>query len=144
MRIHREWGSVRIELGPLWLIRCARHPSGRRTLDHPNAWMIVWRRGLPEWDPKTSGQWKTLPARLTEADRREFGVERADADEPDKVRLLHAFAPIACFRCNHSDAPRARKEIVEIIRAIRQLEPLPRPPGMPVNCCRQQEPERPR
>ena len=124
MRIHREWGSVRIELGPLWLIRCARHPSGRRTLDHPNAWMIVWRRGLPEWDPKTSGQWKTLPARLTEADRREFGVERADEDEPDKVRLLQAFAPTADFQCDRPDAPKARKEIVAIIRAIRHREPL--------------------
>jgi hypothetical protein len=72
--------------------------------------MIVWRRGLPEWDPTTSGRWKTLPARLTEADRREFGVERADEDEPDKVRLLQAFAPTACFQCDHDDAPKARKE----------------------------------
>jgi hypothetical protein len=45
MRIHREWGSVRIELGPLWLIRCA--PG------HPNKLMRVWRRGLPEWNPRT-------------------------------------------------------------------------------------------
>ena len=151
MRIHREWGSVRIELGRLWLVWCAperpcisgypgEHPN---IPGHPNRWMIIWRTKSPEWD-LASGRWKTLPAKLDEADRREFGIERADGDEPDKVRLLHAFAPIACFRCNHSDAPRARKEIVEIIRAIRQLEPLPRPPGMPVNCCRQQEPERPR
>jgi hypothetical protein len=39
-RTHREWGSRRIELGRLWLIRCA--PG------HPNRWMIVWRTGLPE------------------------------------------------------------------------------------------------
>jgi hypothetical protein len=85
------------------------------------------------------GRWKTLPAKLTKADRREFGVERADEDEPDKVRLLHAFAPLACFRCDHSDAPAARKEIVEIIRAIRHRKPLPRPSDiegdLPVNCC---------
>ena len=116
MRIHREWGSVRIEIGRLWLIRCA--PG------HPNKCMIVWRTGLPEWDPTTSGRCKTLPARLTEADRREFGVERADEDEPDKVRLLQAFAPTAGFQCDRPDAPKARKEIVAIIRAIRHREPL--------------------
>jgi len=87
--------------------------------------MIVWRRRQPEWDPTTSGRWKTLPARLTEADRREFGVERADENEPDKVRLLEAFAPTECFRCKHPDAPKVRKEIVEIIRAIRHREQLP-------------------
>jgi hypothetical protein len=133
MRVHREHGSVRIELGRLWLIRCARHPSGRRTLDHPNAWMLVWRRGLPEWDATTSGRWKTLPSKLTEADRHVFGVERAGEDEPDKVRLLQAFAPTACFQCDHPDAPKARKEIVEIIRAIRHRKPLEG--DLPVNCC---------
>jgi hypothetical protein len=145
MRIHREWGSVRIELGPLWLIRCARHPSGRRTLDHPNAWMVVWRRGLPEWTATTSGRWETLPALLENLARDEFDwrgrrepiVERADEDEPDKVRLLQAFAPIACFKCNHPDARKARAEIVMIIRAIRQREPLPQG-DLPVNCCRRQ------
>jgi hypothetical protein len=90
VRIHRE-------LGRLWLIRCARHPSGKRTLDHPNAWMVVWRRGLPEWDPTTSGRWKTLPAKLDEADRREFAVERADENEPEKIQLLERFAPRALF-----------------------------------------------
>jgi hypothetical protein len=47
---HPTWGAVWIDIGRLRLIRCARHPSGRRTLDHPNAWMICWRRKLPEWD----------------------------------------------------------------------------------------------
>ena len=61
MRIHREHGSVRIELGRLWLIRCARYPSGRRTLDHPNAWMLVWRRKLPEWNPATKWQGSEEP-----------------------------------------------------------------------------------
>ena len=125
-RIHHERGSVRIKLGRLWLIRCA--------LKHPNRWMIAWRRGLPEWDPTTSGRWKTLPTRLTEADRREFGVERAGDDEPDKVRLLEAFAPLACFQCNHPNALKARREIIEIIRAIRHREPLQG--DLPVNCCR--------
>jgi len=81
LRIHREWGSVRIELGRLWLIRCAR--SGRQTLDHPNAWMIVWRRRLPEWDPQTKWKgndkpgryWKGCDARL----QRKRGVDPEDA-----------------------------------------------------------------
>src|SRR5262245_10535172 len=144
MRIHREWGSVRLELGPLWLIWCApdrpNTPGHPNIPGHPNRWMIVWRRGLPEWNPGPPRRWKTLPAKLTEADRRDFGVERADEDEPDKVRLLQAFAPLACFQCDHPDAPKARKEIIEIIRAIRHREPLPRPPDiagdLPVNCCR--------
>src|SRR5215831_10284547 len=76
MRLHREWGSVRIELGRLWLIRCARHPSGRRTLDHPNAWMTCWRRKLPEWDPATKWQgseepgpyWRGCDSRLKDKD----------------------------------------------------------------------------
>src|SRR5262249_21573407 len=145
IRIHREWGSVRIEIGRLWLVWCASdrpcisgYPGEHPNIPgHPNTWMIVWRRALPERNPTTHG--KTLPARLTKADRREFGVERADEDEPDKVRLLEAFAPIACFRCDHADASKARQEIVTIIRAIRQREPLPRPPNTagdpPVNCC---------
>jgi len=49
-RIHREWGAVWIDIGRLRLIWCARHPSGKRTLNHPNKWMLVWRRGQPEWD----------------------------------------------------------------------------------------------
>jgi hypothetical protein len=141
MRIHRESGSVRIEIGRLWLIWCApdrpsisgysgEHPN---IPGHPNRWMIVWR----EWDPTT--RWETLPARLTEADRRVFGVERADEDEPDKVRLLEAFAPVSCFECDHPTAPKARKEIVASIRAIRHRELL-RPPDiegdLPANCCR--------
>lgn len=133
---HPTWGSVRIELGRLWLIWCAPdRPStaGHPNIPgHPNKWMVVWRRGLPEWDPTT--RWKTLPAKLTETDRRVFGIERADEDEPDKVRLLQAFAPLACFQCDHLDAPKARKEIVEIIRAIRHREPLPQG-NLPLNCC---------
>jgi hypothetical protein len=35
-RIHRDGSAVRLELGRLWLIRCA--PG------HPNRWAIVWRR----------------------------------------------------------------------------------------------------
>jgi hypothetical protein len=135
MRIHRECGSVRIELGPLSLTWCA--PG------HSNRWMIAWRRGLPEWDATTSGRWKTLPALPENLAHEEFDwrgrrepiVERADEDEPDKVRLLQAFAPLACFRCDHPDAPKARKEIVAIIRAIRQREPLPQD-DLPMNCCR--------
>src|SRR6516225_2792274 len=125
-------GAACLQLGPLCCIRCA--PK------HPNRWMVVWQRKLPEWDPTTSGHWKTLPAKLTEADRREFGVERADEDEPDKVRLLEAFAPLTCFQCDHSNAPKARKEIVEIIRAIRQRESLSARPSdvernLPTTCC---------
>jgi hypothetical protein len=133
---HPTWGAVWIDLGRLRLIWCVGPRPG--SLGHPNKWMIVWRRGLPEWDPTT--HWVTLPAKLTEADRREFGVERADEDEPEKVRLLQAYAPLACFECDHPDAPQARKEIVAIIRAIRRRESLSRPSGiegdLPINCCR--------
>jgi hypothetical protein len=65
MRIHREWGSVRIELGRLWLIWCAPDrpsTSGHPNIaGHPNKWMIVWRRTLPEWDPKTKWQGSDEP-----------------------------------------------------------------------------------
>jgi hypothetical protein len=136
---HPTWGATWIDVGALRLISCApdrpSSPGHPNIPGHPNKWMIVWRRKRPEWDPTTAGRWKTLPARLTEADQREFGVERADEDEPDKVRLLQAFAPLVCFRCNHPDARKARKEVVEIIRAIRHREPLPQD-DLPVNCCR--------
>jgi len=75
MRTHREWGSLRLELGPLWLIRCA--PG------HPNKWMICWRTGLPEWDPRTKWEgsdkpgryWKGCDARRS----RKRGVDPEDA-----------------------------------------------------------------
>jgi hypothetical protein len=141
---HPTFGTAWLDIGRLRLIWCARHPGGERTLDHPNKWMIVWRRKLPEFDPTTKGQWKTLPDLKQDLEfdwrgRREPIVERADENKPEKVRLLEAFAPIACFECAHPNAPEARKEIVEIIRAIRHCEPLPRPPDiegdLPVNCC---------
>jgi hypothetical protein len=111
--------------------------------------MIIWRRGLPEWDATTSGQWQTLPA-LPEnlADefdwrgRREPVVERPDEDEPDKVRLLEAFAPVTCFRCNHANADTARQEVVDIIGRIRRREPLPQD-DLPVSCCRWREGPKP-
>jgi len=58
--IRREHGATRIELGPLWLIWCApdrpSSPGHPNIPGHPNKWMIVWRRKLPVWDPKT--KWK--------------------------------------------------------------------------------------
>jgi len=159
MRIHREWGSARIELGPLWLIRCA--PG------HLSKWMIVWRTGLPEFGffaHMTREEWFRLPKEVRQRWWRDHGygpssgrygdvrsplpdwwvptqdiVERADEDEPDKVRLLAAFAPVACFKCDHPDARKARAEIIAIIRAIRQREPLPARDDLPVNCCRRQD-----
>jgi hypothetical protein len=146
LAIHRDWGAARIEFGRLWLIWCAPDrpstPEHPNIPGHPNKWMIVWRRRLPERNPGPPHRRKTLPARLTEADRRVFGVERADEDEPDRVRLLQAVAPVACFQCDHPDAPKARKEIVEIIQAIRHREPLRRPDAesdLPVNCCRDRD-----
>jgi hypothetical protein len=44
---HPTWGATWLDLGRLRLIWCA--PG------HPNAWMIIWRRKLPEWNP---GQWE--------------------------------------------------------------------------------------
>ena len=75
MRIHHEHGSLRIELGPLSLTRCA--PG------HPSCWMIAWRRELPEWDPRTKWKgnekpgpyWKSCNARL----QRARGVDPEDA-----------------------------------------------------------------
>jgi hypothetical protein len=102
--------------------------------------MVVWRRAVPEWIPGPPGRWKTLPAHLTEADQREFGIERADEDEAEKVRLLQAYAPVWCLQCEHPNAPQARKEIVKIIRAIRCREPLPQSP-LPKTCCQSAEAE---
>jgi hypothetical protein len=74
---------------------------------------------------------------MTETDRREEAewrkLGRADEDEPEKVRLLEANAPIACFRCKHPDAAKARKGIVEIIRAIRHRECVEG--DLPTSCC---------
>jgi|SRR5215472_13971000 len=138
---HPTFGAVWLDIGRLRLIWCApSRPSVSGYPDipgHPNKWMIVWRRRLPEYVPGPPRRWKPLPAKLDEADRREFAVERADPDEPEKIRLLERFAPIACFQCDHSNAAKARKEIVEIIRAIRQREQLP--DNSPMNCCRQQQ-----
>ena len=50
---HPTWGATWLDIGRLRLIRCARHPSSNRALDPPNKWMIVWRRRLPEWNPRT-------------------------------------------------------------------------------------------
>jgi hypothetical protein len=44
---HPTWGAAWLDLGRLRLIRCA--PA------HPNRWMIVWRRKLPEWN---RAQWE--------------------------------------------------------------------------------------
>jgi hypothetical protein len=49
LRIRREAGATRIELGRLWFIRCA--PK------HPNKWMLVWRTG-PEWDREALEEWR--------------------------------------------------------------------------------------
>jgi hypothetical protein len=81
-RIHRECGSIWLELGRLWLIRCAGGPRPGSP-GHPNRWMIVWRRGLPEWDPKTKWEgsdepgryWRHCEARL----QRKRGVDPEDA-----------------------------------------------------------------
>jgi hypothetical protein len=95
--------------------------------------MLVWRRNQPEFDPTTKGRWKTLPAKLTDADRRDFGVEREDEDAPSKAALLERFAPLDWFRCGSPEARKSRKELVAIIRAIRERRPLP----PHESCCRQ-------
>jgi hypothetical protein len=53
--IHREHRATRLELGRLWFIRCASNrpsefPGHPDIHGHPNVWMIMWRRRLPEWD----------------------------------------------------------------------------------------------
>jgi hypothetical protein len=52
------WGAVWLEVGRLRLIRCA--PARQGSPGHPNSWMIVWRRGLPEWDRQS---WERLRQR---------------------------------------------------------------------------------
>src|SRR5262245_59264694 len=72
---HPTWGAVWLDLGRLRLIWCV--PK------HPNRWMILWRRGLSEWDPKTKWAgsetpgpfWRSCDARL----QRKRGVDPADA-----------------------------------------------------------------
>jgi hypothetical protein len=82
-----EAGAMRLELGRLWLIWCTPDrpstPGHPNIPGHPNKWMIVWRRGVPEWDSKTkwagSGKpglyWKECSARL----ERKRGVDPEDA-----------------------------------------------------------------
>ena len=86
-RIHREHGAVRLELGRLWFIWCARDrpssPGHPNIPGHPTKWMIVWRRGLPEWNPRTKWKgsdapgpyWRGCEARL----QRKRGVDPEDA-----------------------------------------------------------------
>src|SRR5262245_11587 len=45
---HPTWGAVWLDLGRLRLIWCA--PPRPGSPGHPNRWMVVWRRGLPEWN----------------------------------------------------------------------------------------------
>jgi hypothetical protein len=67
--------SKPLHVGRLWLLWCA--------LRHPNRWMIVWQRGLPEWDSRTKWKgsdkpgpyWKGCTARL----ERKRGVAPEDA-----------------------------------------------------------------
>jgi hypothetical protein len=125
-------GDVRLEFGCLWFVWCASD----RLSGHPNRWMIVWRRGIPEFNPTT--KWKTRPPKFVGVDHLDFPT-RADADEPYRVDLIKRLAPIACFRCDHPDAPKARKEAVAIVKAIRDRKPLSDAEGdLPVNCCRRQ------
>jgi hypothetical protein len=39
---HPTWGATWLDVGRLRLIKCVPR--------HPNSWMVVWRRGLPEWN----------------------------------------------------------------------------------------------
>lgn len=88
-RIHREGSALRFELGRLWLIRCA--PG------HPNRWMIVWRRGLPEWDRESHGRLKAARAVTPEeqkikdeeyaAEARATAEREAAADPAQAARL---------------------------------------------------------
>lgn len=46
---------------------------------------------------------------------------------------------LPCFKCEHPEAWKARKEIIEIVRAFRHGLPLPPPPDragdLPIACC---------
>jgi hypothetical protein len=80
-------GAVWIDIGRLRLIWCAPNrlstPGHPEIPGHPNKWMIVWRRQLPERDPKTKWAgnerpgpyWKGCDARL----QRKRGVDPEDA-----------------------------------------------------------------
>jgi hypothetical protein len=46
---------------------------------------------------------------------------------------MRYFAPLECLQCKHLNAPKARKEIIEIVRKIRNREPVSRGPA---SCCK--------
>jgi hypothetical protein len=54
---HPTWGAMWTDVGRLRLIWCTpNRPSSPGHPDiagHPNVWMIVWRRKLPEWDQES-------------------------------------------------------------------------------------------
>jgi hypothetical protein len=90
---HPTWGATWIDLGSLRLIWCApsihnetlRDKEGRvfpnTIAGHPNVWMIVWRRKLPEWDQE-SWERRRRPHLTLEA--------RAAAREKDERRAAEA------------------------------------------------------
>jgi hypothetical protein len=109
-------GTTRFEFGRLWLVRGAPdRPSAPGHPDipgHPNAWMLVWRRRAPEWDPRTrwAGSdkpgmyWRRCAARL----------ERARGVDPEDARCR--FPKCDCWR----ELPEQRRE--EWDRAAKEWE----------------------
>ena|SRR5215471_5637939 len=59
LAVQCEHGATRLEFGRLWFVWCAPAPANSRAAGHPNKWMIVWRRGLPEWlgNPRHPTPW---------------------------------------------------------------------------------------
>src|SRR6266496_1804270 len=54
---HPTWGATWFTLGRLWFIWCVPNrpssPGHPPIWGHPNKWMVVWRRKLPEWDQES-------------------------------------------------------------------------------------------
>jgi hypothetical protein len=73
-------GAVWLELGRLRLIWCA--PPRPGSLGHPNKWMLVWRRRLPEWDRKTQGQYVFTGEVIPDGEK-----DWIAADDPHEVAM---------------------------------------------------------
>jgi hypothetical protein len=134
---HPSWGSLRIEIGRLWLIRCApdrpNSPGHPPIPGHPHKWMIVWHRNLPEWNRRS---YEFLQCMSKSAREEYFAAlfPRIDKDVPDKLivnkpqdpdrDLAAAFPPIARLAC---DAERHLEDhVVEIAEGLPALTKIAR------------------
>jgi len=118
---HPTWGATWIDLGRLRLIWCASK--------HPNRWMIVWRRGLPELrqhamtDAPELPSWFELPLKARRWCWRETDYGRLPWSPEFKARLLQSLSAAQL------EAENARSKIAtDATRARALLARARRPP----------------